>query len=174
LLTTTPFRSLHHLASPTTLKTLNSLHHKGVRLALGSFAVCRTEYVLHEAGISTFAEIREQDTARIARRVITNEIHPIRSYFMNSKIHDEYATKPTFITAIEYLGQLQMDVRRIETTHYCFRPPHREGKSDTNNPYEQPQRNQVVSDFEQKQQKYNENIKIFTGGSRKNEKLNAR
>jgi hypothetical protein len=47
---------------------------------------------------------------------------------MNNKIHDEYATKPRtikpiFIRAIEYLGQLQIDVRRIETTPYYLRPP---------------------------------------------------
>jgi CTP synthase (UTP-ammonia lyase) len=63
----------------------------------------------------TLAEIRKQDTARIAIRVITNESQPIRSYFINNKIHDEYATKPRttkpiFIRAIE----LQIDVRRIE------------------------------------------------------------
>jgi CTP synthase (UTP-ammonia lyase) len=76
----------------------------------------RTENVIHEAGISTLAEIREQDTARIVISVL-----PIRYYFINNKIHDEYATKPRtikpiFIRAIEYLGQLQIDVRRIETT----------------------------------------------------------
>jgi hypothetical protein len=51
-------------ASPTKLKTLDP-------------AVCRTEIVLHEAGISSLEEIREQDTARIAIRVFTNESHPI-------------------------------------------------------------------------------------------------
>jgi hypothetical protein len=61
--------------------------------------------------------------ARIAIRVITNESHPIRSHFTNNKIHEEYATKPRtikpiFIRAIEYLGQLQIDERRIETTPY--------------------------------------------------------
>jgi hypothetical protein len=45
--------------------------------------------VLHEAGISTLAEIREQHTARIAIKVITNGIHPLRSYFMNNKIHHQ-------------------------------------------------------------------------------------
>jgi hypothetical protein len=60
-------------ASPTTLKTLYPVQHKGVIL---TSAVCRTENVLHEAGISTI-EIREQDTSRIAIRVITNESHPI-------------------------------------------------------------------------------------------------
>jgi CTP synthase (UTP-ammonia lyase) len=82
---------------------------------LGTFAVCRKENVLHGAEIFTLAEIRKQDTARIAIRVITNESQPIRSYFINNKIHDEYATKPRttkpiFIRAIE----LQIDVRRIE------------------------------------------------------------
>jgi hypothetical protein len=53
--------------SPTTIKTLDPVHHKGVRLALGA------------------------RPARLAIRVITNESHLIRSYFMNKKIHDEYA-----------------------------------------------------------------------------------
>jgi hypothetical protein len=86
---------------------------------LGTFAVCRAENDLHEVGISTLVEIREQDTARIAIRVITNESHPLRSCCMNNKIHDEYATKPKtnkFIRAIEYLSQLKINVRRIETT----------------------------------------------------------
>jgi hypothetical protein len=108
-------------ASPTTVKTQNHVHHKGLRLVPGTFAVCQTENVLYEAGISTLVEIREQDTARILIRVITHESHPIRFYFMNNKIHDEYATKPKtikpiFIRAIEILGQLQIDVRRPETT----------------------------------------------------------
>jgi hypothetical protein len=43
-------------ASPTTLKTLDLVQHKGVRLALGTFAVCRTENVLKEAG---YAHLRK-------------------------------------------------------------------------------------------------------------------
>jgi hypothetical protein len=107
-------------ASPTTLKTLDLVHHEAVRLALGTFAVCRTENVLHEAGISTLAEIREQDTARMAIRVITNESHPIRSYFMNNQTKNN---QTHIHKAIEYLGQLCIDVRRIESTPYYIRPP---------------------------------------------------
>jgi hypothetical protein len=71
-------------------------------IALETFAVCRNRKRF------TLAEIREQDTARIAIRIITNDSHPIRSYFMNNKVYyDEYATKPRtikpiFIRAIEY------------------------------------------------------------------------
>jgi hypothetical protein len=72
--------------TPTTLKTLDLVHHKGVRLALGTFALCQTENVLYEARISTLVGIREQDTARIAIKVITNLSHPIRSCFMNNKM----------------------------------------------------------------------------------------
>jgi hypothetical protein len=56
-------------ASPTTLNTLDPVHHKGIRLALETFTVCRKENVLHEAGISTLTEIREQVKARIVIRV---------------------------------------------------------------------------------------------------------
>jgi hypothetical protein len=52
-----------------------------------------------------------QDTARIAIKVITNGSHPLKSYFMNIKIHYEYATKP-----------------RIETTTYYLRPPWRKNR----------------------------------------------
>jgi hypothetical protein len=58
---------------PLTLKTLDFFHHKIIMLALGTFAVYRTKNVLHEAEISLLAEMKEQDTARIAIRVIRNE-----------------------------------------------------------------------------------------------------
>jgi hypothetical protein len=52
---------------------------------------------------------------------------------MNNKIHDEYATKPRtikpiFTRAIEYLGQLQIEVRKIETKPYYLRPPWRKNR----------------------------------------------
>jgi hypothetical protein len=52
----------------------------------------------------------------------------IRSYFMKNKIHGEYATnprtiKPIFIRAIEYLGQLQIDVRGSEKIPDYFKSP---------------------------------------------------
>jgi hypothetical protein len=47
---------------------------------------------------------------------------------MNNKIHDKYATKPRtikpiFIRTIEYLGQLQLDVKINETTLCYLNPP---------------------------------------------------
>jgi hypothetical protein len=58
---------------------------------------------------------------------------------MNNKIHGEYATKPRaikpiFIRAIEYLGQRQIDVRRIETLPNYIRPTVEEKPIQTNQP----------------------------------------
>jgi hypothetical protein len=53
---------------------------------------------------------------------------------MNNKIHNEYAIKPIFIRAIEYLGQLQIDVRRIETKPYIFKTTVEEKPIRTNRP----------------------------------------
>jgi hypothetical protein len=161
---------------------LNSKLKAKTPTALKTFAVCRTENVLHKAGISTLGKIKGQDTARIAIRVITNESHPIRSYFMSNKIHDEYATKPRkikpiFIRAIEYLGQLHINVRRIETSSYYLRPPWKKNR------YEQidlslcaiPKGSSSIrfraETAKKLKEKYNEHINIYTDGSKKDEKI---
>jgi hypothetical protein len=56
-------------ASPTPLKSRDPVQHKGVRLALGTFVVCRTKNVLHEDGTSTLADLRKQDTVKKVIRV---------------------------------------------------------------------------------------------------------
>jgi hypothetical protein len=104
-------------------------------------------------------------------RVITNESHPMRTCVMNNKIHAEYATKPRtikpiFIRAIENLGQLQTDVRRIETTPYYIGLPW----------IDQSFMRKVASDLRRStakilEEKFNKNIKIYTDGSKKNEKF---
>jgi hypothetical protein len=64
-------------------------------------------------------EFKEQNTPRIATRVLTNENHPKRSYFMNNKFHEEYATnprtiKPIFFKAIAYCKLESTTDRREE------------------------------------------------------------
>jgi hypothetical protein len=46
-------------ASKAVLKKLEPTHNRGIRLALGVFAVCRTENALCEAGVSTLADMRK-------------------------------------------------------------------------------------------------------------------
>jgi hypothetical protein len=106
---------------------------------------------------------------------MTNESHPIISYFMNNKIHDEYATKPRttnpiFIRAIEYLSQLQIDERRIETTPYYLRLPWRKNRYVQ---MDQSQRGSIRFRAEKAkllEEKYNEHIRNCSDGSKKIEK----
>jgi hypothetical protein len=78
---------------------------------------------------------------------------------LSNKIHDEYATKPRTIKPIiranEFLGKLQIDLRRIETTPYYLR-------TDTNksiNPYAQSQRDRINNkDTERKIQRTHKNL----------------
>jgi hypothetical protein len=42
------------------LKTIDPVHHKGVKIALGVFVVCKTDNVLCEADLPTLAEMRKR------------------------------------------------------------------------------------------------------------------
>jgi hypothetical protein len=101
---------------------------------------------------------------------------------MNNKIQDKYGTKPRlikpiFIRAIEDLGQLQIDVGRIETTPYYLISPW------SKNRYEQidqslcaiPKRSSSIrlraKTAKILKEKYNEHIKIYTNSSKKDEKV---
>jgi hypothetical protein len=49
-------------ASKAVLKKLEPTHNRGIRFALGVFAVCRTQSALCEAGVSTLADMRNLNT----------------------------------------------------------------------------------------------------------------
>jgi hypothetical protein len=57
-------------------------------------------------GLQTLTEMRELNTTMVATRILTNRDHCIRNFFMDHKIHEEYAMKagtpqPIFMKAIE-------------------------------------------------------------------------
>jgi Fic family protein len=60
------------------LRQLDAIHHKGVRLALGTFVICRTENLLCEAGLAKLDEIRELNSTKSAIKILTNTNHPVR------------------------------------------------------------------------------------------------
>jgi hypothetical protein len=99
-------------ATSTTLQTLDPVHHKGTRLALGAFAICKTENILTHR--------------KTAIRILTNETHPTRHYFINKTTQDEYASKPKtlkpFIRVTQYFVNLDIYVRKIEKTLSYRRP----------------------------------------------------
>jgi hypothetical protein len=103
-----------------TKPALEPIHNKGVKLALGVFAICRTENALCEAGFPTLSEMRELNTTIVATRVLMNEWHPIRHLFTNCRIQDEYAKRkgtpsPIFMKTSDKFGELGVDTRKVET-----------------------------------------------------------
>jgi hypothetical protein len=117
-------------ASKVVLKKLEPTHNRGIRLALGVFAVCRAENALCEAGVSTLADMRNLNTTITAIRFISNPNHPIRPCCLNPTKLDENALrsaapKPLHIRAMEYFEKLQIDTRKIERSPQYFRPPTR-------------------------------------------------
>jgi hypothetical protein len=109
--------------SKAVLKKLEPTHNRGIRLALGVFAVCRS---MRSRGINTHMKMKNLYTTITASRFISN--HPIRPFRLNQTKLDEYALRPAapkllFVRAMEYLGKLQIDTRKIERLPQYFRPP---------------------------------------------------
>jgi hypothetical protein len=51
-------KKAYEWASHTTLKALDPILHKGIRLALGNFNVCKSKNIICEAGMTTLKEMR--------------------------------------------------------------------------------------------------------------------
>jgi hypothetical protein len=62
-------------ASCAALRQLDAVHHKGVKLALGTFVICRTDNLLCEAGFTKLDEIRKLNSTKSAIRLLTNADH---------------------------------------------------------------------------------------------------
>jgi hypothetical protein len=78
-------------ATEAVLKKLEPTHKRGIRLALGAFAVSRTKKVLCEAGMTKLAEMRKLGNTKATKRVVTNKEHSIRPFCTNPSKLDEYA-----------------------------------------------------------------------------------
>jgi hypothetical protein len=110
-------------ASCAVLKQLDAVHHKGVRLALGTFVICRTTNLLCEVGLAKLDEMgKKLNSTKSAIRILTNTDHPIRPYFTNPNKQDEYAMRPRNPKLL-FIRTAQIDIRRIETLSRYDRPP---------------------------------------------------
>jgi hypothetical protein len=103
------------------LKKLDPTQNKGIRFALGAFAVSRTENVLCEAEMTILTETTLSNT-KATILVVTKKEQPIRPICTNPSKIDEYALRPKtqkllYIRAAEHLGTLQIDMRKIEITN---------------------------------------------------------
>jgi hypothetical protein len=70
----------------------------------------------------------DKNTMKTGMRILKNENHSTRSKMINRNIYDDYAMKPRspksfFIRAAEFLGQMDIDGRKMEKTPgYIKRP----------------------------------------------------
>jgi hypothetical protein len=111
---------IYGTATKPALKTLEPKHNKGVKPALGDFAICKTKNALCETGFPMLAEMKELDTTIVATRVLMKEWHPIRHFFIIRRIQDEYAMRkgtplPIFMQTIDKFGELGVVTRKVET-----------------------------------------------------------
>jgi hypothetical protein len=95
-------KSIYATTTKPALKVLEPIHNKGVKLALGVFVICKTENALCEAGFPTLAEM--------------NERQPIRQFFINRRIQNDYAMRkgtssPICMKTIDKFGELEVDTR---------------------------------------------------------------
>jgi hypothetical protein len=148
------------------LRKLEPIHHRGVRLALGTFAVCKTE--LCEARLPTLTEMSDENTMKTGIRILTNGNHPTRSQTINRNIYEDYAMKPgsprpLFIRAAELLGQMDIDGRKVKKTPDYVRPPWYtdDGKSI----------DWCLCKMRKRTPKYNDHSRIYTDRSKKEEKV---
>jgi hypothetical protein len=61
--------SIYGTATKPALKTFEPIHNKGVKLALGAFAICKTKNALC---FPKLAEKRETNTTIVATRILKN------------------------------------------------------------------------------------------------------
>jgi hypothetical protein len=98
---------------------LETVHNKGLRVAIGAFCVCRTENILCDSGFESLAERRRRKTINTAIHVVENESHPVNEWFREKEAFDNYAlnmklTKPFFIRALEACATLDVDLNMNE------------------------------------------------------------
>jgi hypothetical protein len=75
----TPYLSIHHMVVLSTLRygetvygsaSIESVHHKEVKIALGVFAICKMENAFCEAGLP---KMRKLNATMVAVRILTNK-----------------------------------------------------------------------------------------------------
>jgi hypothetical protein len=69
-------------------KKLDPTHNNGLRIALGTFCINRTQNLLTEAGEATLQQRREIKIANMVVKIIAKPEHPINRYLRNRKIYD--------------------------------------------------------------------------------------
>jgi hypothetical protein len=103
-------------ARKTKLKKLDSIHKKGLRIALRAFYINRTQNLLIEAGESKLQQRREIKAANMAVKITKKLEHPINQHLKNKKAYNKYGLRPSpttpfFVRAKEICSMLEVDLK---------------------------------------------------------------
>jgi ribonuclease HI len=163
-------------ACKTTLEKLDPVHHKGVRLALGTFCVSNNLNVLCEAGIPTLETMRDTKVMMKAVRIAANITHPL-SIRMRVSLFDKFYDKPSRMPKpldvrakllLAEIGLRPVDTQKNVTQHRPYWKSTRRERIDTSlmsiqnsNSNERTQ----AEFLELIQNKYQEHLQIYTDGS---------
>jgi hypothetical protein len=140
------------------------------------------DVLLCEAGLAKLDEIRKLNSTKSAIRIVTNADHPIRPYFMNPNKLDEYAMQPRdpqllFVRTPEYLGETQIDIRRIRMSSRYDGPSwkpvnekHFDARLSAFGPETSSERYRTKT-ARTIDEDYGKHVKIFTDGSKMGEKV---
>jgi hypothetical protein len=105
------------------LRQLDTVPHKGVRLALGTFVICRTENLLCEGRPRKVGRNQEVEQHKIGVSN-THKHRPSDQTIFHEPEQTggvcDAAKKPT---TAEYMGETQIDIRRIKMLTRYDRPP---------------------------------------------------
>jgi hypothetical protein len=154
-------------ASKAVLKKLEPTHNRGIRLALGVFAVCRTDNALCKAGVSTLADKRNLNN----HSFISNPNHPIRPYCLNQTKLDEYQ-QPQNLYSHHQWSTVENYRSTLEKSNASHSTSDHQGQISTTYSiiyFVQTDEEHATKDSKLKLNKHH--IKIYTDGSKKDKKV---
>jgi hypothetical protein len=117
------------LVQDSTMKRLEPINNRGLRIALGAFCVCKTTNILCESRYENLTERRRRKLTNIALHVAENKNHPVNKLLRDQEVYDEYAlrrklSKPFFIRAQEACVTLGVDLGTVECVKELEHPPY--------------------------------------------------
>ncbi|MCG8078476.1 MAG: reverse transcriptase-like protein, partial [Candidatus Thiodiazotropha taylori] len=163
------------------LKSLDTIHHQGLRLALGAFRTSPVQSLYVEAGEPSLTSRREKLALQYAIRLAANPSNPAFNISFPNQFVEKYDTKPTAIKPfglriLPLLENSGIDLKNIqkhetaEIPSWCIKKPtiifdlHDGKKSESN-------QDLLKQNFQILQSRYNDYQQVYTDGSKDGDKV---
>ena len=105
------------------LKTLNTIHHQGIRLALGAFRTSPADSLLVEANEPSLNDRRKKLSLQFALKLISNRSNPTYNTVFRPNYFTLFQNKPRAIPTFGTLNSAGIKVRNIEFNSILNIPP---------------------------------------------------